>query len=158
MNPQKCFLLVQNAPCLGHCITPTGINPLRNKNDGIIAIFPPNTLGQLSGFIGMVNYYRGFWRQRSDILFPLISLTKVTAKYFHIHCKNEHLGFFKNVKKIITHDVLLKFPDTNKHYLIQTDASNYQLVWKTWRPISYHKSGGGGGNDGRGRWCEGGKR
>ena len=79
-------------------MTPTGINLFKNKVDGIMAIALPITLRRLRGFIGMVKYYRGFWRQRSDIMSHLKTLTKVTTKYFHINWKPEHLNCFNNVE------------------------------------------------------------
>ena len=72
----------------------------------------------------MVNFYREAWKHRAHIMAPLTGLTKVGAKAFKKHWKQHHLAEFQKVKAMIAQDVLLYYPDHNKPFLIQTDASN----------------------------------
>ena len=46
---------------------------------------------------------------------------------FHKQWKPKNMECFKKVNLTISQGVMLKYPDTNKPYLIQNDTSNYQL-------------------------------
>ena len=50
--------------------------------EAIRNIAPPKTRKQLRSFIGMVNYYRDMWPQRSHLLSPL---TNLTLKMLHLN-------------------------------------------------------------------------
>jgi hypothetical protein len=61
----------------------------------------PKTRKQLRGFIGLVNYYRNMWIQRSHVLAPLSELCSknVTWKWTEAHCKA-----FNEAKKIVARE------------------------------------------------------
>jgi len=82
INPQKCKWAVQEAEWLGHWLTPDGIKPLHKKIQGMLAIAEPQTLCQLWGFIGLVNFYQDFWKNWAHIMAPLTSHTKTNPKSF----------------------------------------------------------------------------
>jgi hypothetical protein len=52
----------------------------QSKVQAILQIDKPKTRKQPRHFIGMVNYYRHIWPQRSHFLAPLSSLTSVKVK------------------------------------------------------------------------------
>ena len=79
---------------------------------------------QLQGFIGMINYYRDIWPQRSHLLALLTSLTSAKVKW---NWTEEHQKAFDKIKRVITRETLLTYPDFNKPFDIHTDASLYQL-------------------------------
>ena len=140
INPNKCSWAVKEAEFLGHWITPTGVKPLRKKIEGIMAIDEPKTLKQLRGFIGMVNFYRDFWKYRAHLMAPLTSLTKIDKKLFKSAWTEEHSKCFHEIKNMIAEDVLLTYPDPNKPFLIQTDASDLQLgavIYQDGKPIAF---------------------
>ena len=140
INPQKCSWGVQEGEFLGHWLTPTGIKPLRKKIEGIMTLDEPKTLKQLRGFIGMVNFYRDFWKSRAHLMAPLTSLTKIDKKNFKKAWKAEHSKCFQEIKSMIAEDVLLTYPDPNKPFLIQTDASDLQLgavIYQEGNPIAF---------------------
>jgi len=100
----------------------------------------PKTLKQLRGFIGMVNFYRDFWKSRAHLMAPLTSLTKIDKKEFKKAWTSEHSKCFQKIKAMIAEDVLLTFPDPNKTFVIQTDASDLQLgaiIYQDKLPIAF---------------------
>ena len=80
VNASKSFFCQTELEYLGYWITRKGIRPLNKKVDAILNIEKPTTRRQLRRFIGMVNYYRDMWPQRSELLAPLTSLTSAKTR------------------------------------------------------------------------------
>ena len=125
VKASKCHWCKKQAPWLGHIIIPTGILPNPEKIKPILELEFPRTITELRSFIGMVNFYRAFWKGRADIMAPLTALSgrskgKLTPS-------PELVKAFNCVKTTIAEQVLLTFPDPNVDYDIETDASDKQL-------------------------------
>ena len=75
INASKSSLCREELEYLGYWITRNGIRPVTKKVDAILRLKTPTKRKELRKFIGMVNYYRNIWPQRSHILAPLIALT-----------------------------------------------------------------------------------
>jgi RNase H-like domain found in reverse transcriptase len=105
---------------------------------GMLIIAPPKNKSELWSFIGMVNYYRDAWIQRSDVLAPLAKLCGKNSKW---EWTPVHQHAFDTMKKILARDVLLANPDFSKKVEIFTDASDKQLgaiITQEGRPIKLH--------------------
>ena len=125
VKPAKCHWFQSQAPWLGHVITPSGILPNPEKIKPILQLAFPRTITELRSFIGMVNFYRAFWKRRADIMAPLTALSgRAKGKLTQTP---ELLAAFNKVKAAISENVLLVFPNPNIAYDIYTDASDYQL-------------------------------
>jgi hypothetical protein len=96
------------------------MRPSQKKVEAILQIKPPTTRKQLRRFIGMVNYYRDMWPQRSHLLAPLSALTSCKVRW---KWTNEHQEAFDKMKALIAKETLLTFPDFAKEFEIHTDAS-----------------------------------
>ena len=72
-------------------------------------------------FIGIVHYYMDIWAKRSHIIHPLIALMshKVRFKWNDLEQKP-----FDDIKRAVSQDTLLAYPDFNQHFDIHTDASD----------------------------------
>ncbi len=150
VNAAKSFFCTHEIKHLGYMLTRGGIKPQIKKVQAKHAIKPPNNVKELRHFLGMVQYYRDMWAERSEMLAPLSDLvgecgeTKTT-------CKNKvkkkpwqwdliHQEAFDNVKKTITKKVVLAYPDFTKPFDIYTDASTKQLgavITQDSRPIAF---------------------
>ena len=138
VNADKSFFARTEIEYLGHWVTRHGIMPLSNKVKAILELSPPKNRKQLRGFIGMVNYYRDMWRSRSHILAPLTKLTsdKVPWKWTDVEQKA-----FDDMKKAISKEVLLSFPDFNEDFEVYTDASKVQLgavIMQKGKPLAFY--------------------
>lgn len=138
VNAAKSFFARGELEYLGYWITRDGIQPTTAKVVAISNIATPKTRKELRRFIGMVNYYRDMWVRRSDVLAPLAKLTSKTVKW---NWTEEHQKAFDTMKKIISKEVLLAYPDFNEEFVIHTDASHTQLgavISQKGKPIAFY--------------------
>jgi len=137
VNMKKSFFARAELEYLGYWITRDGIQPTANKVHAITNIAPPKSQKELRRFIGMVNYYRDMWIRRSHVLAPLASLTSKTSKWVW---GEEQQKAFDTMKKIISLEALLAYPDFNEQFDIHTDASHTQLgavISQNGKPIAF---------------------
>jgi hypothetical protein len=141
INIEKCTFATQEFEYLGYLVTTAGIRPLPSKVEAILQLKAPKTLKQLRSFLGLVNYYRDMWKRRSHLLTPLTEVTKVPRGSKTFKWAEAQDKAFHEVKKVITQNALLKFPDFNKVFDIHTDASDYQLgavISQEGQPIAFY--------------------
>ena len=123
INTSKSSFCKAELEYLGYWITQNGIRPVTKKIEAIQKLKIPTCVRQLQRFIGMINYYRDIWPQRSHILAPLTALTSGKVKW---KWTDEHQKAFDEMKHVITRETLLAYPDFNKPFDIHMDASLYQ--------------------------------
>ena len=137
VNPLKCEWGKEETDWLGYWLTPTGLKPWKKKVESILKLAVPKTLSQLCSFIGAITYYREMWPKRAQILSPLTELTKKGMKF--LWGKAQQTAF-DTMRALIIKDVLLTYPDPNKSFHIETDASDYQVgavIKQNGKPIAY---------------------
>lgn len=125
IKPAKCHWFQSSAPWLGHIISTDGIRPNPEKIAPILKLAFPRTVTELRSFIGMVNFYRNFWRKRAELMAPLTALCGRSKG--KLTCTPELLRSFNAIKALIAEEVLLAYPDPNLTYDVYTDASDYQM-------------------------------
>jgi hypothetical protein len=138
VNAKKSSFAKGELEYLGYWITRDGISPLADKVKAMLAIDTPKTKRDLRRFIGLVNYYRDMWVKRSHVLAPL---AKLTSKEVPWKWTKEHDDAFKEMKRIISKEALLAYPDFSKPFVIHTDASHHQLgavISQNNRPIAFY--------------------
>jgi hypothetical protein len=87
-----------------------------------IAEWPiPTNLRELRSFLGFGNYYKDFIQAYSQITCPLHNLTKKDVTWNWD--KSAHKAF-TNLKEMFTFYPVLRNPDPDKRYILDTDASN----------------------------------
>jgi hypothetical protein len=78
------------------------------------------------------------WPRRSEILAPL---THLTSKDVQFQWTDIEQQAFDKMKAIVSHEVLLSYPDFYKPFDIYTDASHYQLgavISQDKHPIAFY--------------------
>lgn len=150
VNVAKSTFLATQIEYLGYLITRDGIKPLEQKVQAILQLEKPTTLRELRRMLGMVQYYRDIWEKRSHVLAPLTDLVgelgkdnpkkrKRDSKVFK--WRQEHDLAFKEMKKVISREIILAYPDFNKKFVIYVDASKKQLggvITQDNRPLAFY--------------------
>ena len=119
---KKCAFFREETEYLGFVISKDGVKPDPKKVEAIRDLPEPKNVREIRGFIGMCSYYRRFVPNFSKIAEPLIDLTK---KYARFKWTSECQTAFDFLKESLTVVPLLAYPDTNKPYVLYTDASNH---------------------------------
>uniref|UniRef100_A0AAG5D8F6 RNA-directed DNA polymerase n=1 Tax=Anopheles atroparvus TaxID=41427 RepID=A0AAG5D8F6_ANOAO len=121
----KCEFLKRETEFLGHTITPEGIKPNPDKIAKILDWRLPTTQKEIKQFLGLTGYYRRFIRDYAKLTKPLSKCLKKDATVnFN---QEEYRTSFEELKKIISSDQILIYPDFKLPFILTTDASNYAL-------------------------------
>ena len=78
------------------------------------------------------------WKRRSALLAPLTALTSDKTPW---KWEEKHQKAFDSVKKIISRETLLSYPNFNEPFDIHTDASDLQLgavISQNNKPIAFY--------------------
>ena len=99
---------------------------------------PPTSRKGVRQFIGVINYYRYMWPRRSHTLAPLTKLTPINRKFKWTKVEQDA---FDKIKRIVTRDALLNYPDFNEIFIIHTNASTFRLgtgISRRGKPIALY--------------------
>ena len=137
VNPGECDWAVKSTDYLGFLITTEGIKPLPKKIEATTRVARPDSTTTVRSFVGLVNYYKDMWPRRAHIIAPLTNLCSSKTKF---KWNEEHESAFQQMKRLVTEDVLLRFPNHSVPFEIFTDASKVQIgatVKQNKLPIAY---------------------
>ena len=110
---------------LAHHVSWKGVLPSKKNLESIAQCLPPDTYTKVKSFVGLVGHYRHFIKGFAKIAAPLYDLTSGNnkdKKSEHVDLSPEALEAFDHLKAPI-----LAFPDFNKPFLLETDASGRGL-------------------------------
>ena len=122
VRPTKCHIGFKSLTFLGHQIQEGALHPHPDKVEEILQAPNPTTKRQVRSFLGLVGYYRSYIPNFSTIAAPLTDLTKKGLSNIVRWGKQEE-DAFQQLKAVITQDPILKVPDFNEPFVLQTDAS-----------------------------------
>jgi len=121
VNPEKCHLLKMEVKFLGHIVDKEGVRTDPSKIEAMKSFERPKCIKSLRSFLGICNYYRKFikeYSKKSRLLEELVRRNK--QKLIWTEKCNEA---FKELKEALTISPILAFPDKNKQFILDTDAS-----------------------------------
>ena len=130
LKRSKCDAFKSEINYLAHHVSQKGVLPLK-KNLEFIAQCPlPDTYTKLKSFVGLVGHYRCFIKGFAKIAAPLYDLTSgdnKDKKSEHVNLSPEAREAFHHLKVACLQAPILAFPDFNKPFLLETDASGRGL-------------------------------
>ena len=115
---------------LAHHVSQKGVLPSKKNLESIAQCPPPDMSTKVKSFVGLVGHYRHFIKGLAKIVAPLYELTSGNNK----DKKSEHVDLspkaheaFDRQKAACLQAPILSFPDFNKLFLLETDASGRGL-------------------------------
>ena len=117
-KPEKCEFHTTSTEYLGFCLSPDGLSMSAEKVKAISDWLEPRKVKDIQSFLGFANFYRRFIHNYSNIVVPLMRLTrKDTPWKFTDYCCSAFTS-----APILTHWV------PNAPLVVETDASDYAIA------------------------------
>ena len=123
LRPSKCYIGYKTLDFTGHKVGQGEIMPQQDKVDKIQNADRPKTKKEVRSFMGLVGYYRDFMPNFSTVAAPLTDLTKKNQPYI-VAWTQVHQDAFDELKSMIVKEPVLKMPNFEKPFYLQTDASD----------------------------------
>lgn len=117
LKPAKCIFWSPQVEFLGHIVSAQGVQ-LGPRKVNKVAEWPKPKMRKEVQFLGLANYYQHFVHDFATTAKPLYHLTKKTAPFewtvsVELLCKEK-----------LTSAPILAFPDFQKLFILNTNASN----------------------------------
>jgi hypothetical protein len=124
LNKSKCEFQQKELIYLGHKISAQGVATNPATVEAIEALLPPETTKQVRSFLGSAQYYRKFIPRLAEAAHPLYKLTKKDARFAW---SDECQRAWEYVKRALVAAPVLAYPNMDKEFILQTDASDYAM-------------------------------
>ena len=121
---EKCEFDVPETTFLGYVISKEGMKMDKDKVKAILDWPIPSNVKEVQSFIGLCNYYRIFIKDFTKIASPLHKLTRKNVPF---NWGPEQQKAFDKLKELFTSAPILRYPDSNKPFIVETDASNFAV-------------------------------
>ncbi len=126
VKPVKCTFGQQEVCYLGHIIGNGKISPKLDKVQAINEWPIPITKKHVRAFLGLSGYYRKFIPNFSEIAHPLTALTKKSMPNTVVWSEACNEAFVA-LKKCLANEPVLRAPDFDRKFILQTDASQFGI-------------------------------
>ena len=126
----KCEVFKSEINYLAHHVSQKGVLPSKKNLESIAQCPPPDTYTKVKSFVGLVGHYRHFIKGFAKIAAPLYNLTSgdnKDKKSEHVDLSPEACEAFDRLKAACLQAPILSFPDFNKQFLLEMDASGRGL-------------------------------
>ena len=120
LKPSKCHFISQEVQYLGHLLTPEGIRPNPDRVAAVRDYPTPRNVKEVRQFLGLASYYRRFVKNFAKTAQPLHNLTQKGAVFCWTPGCEEA---FQQLKQRLIESPILVYPDFEKDFILETDAS-----------------------------------
>ena len=133
LKPSKCEVFKTEINYLAHHVSKRGVLPSKENLEAIAQCPPPDTYTKVKSFVGLVGlvgHYRHFIKGFANIASPLYDLTSgenKDKKSEHLDLPQEAREAFDCLKAACLQAPILAFPDFDKPFLLEMDASGKGL-------------------------------
>ena len=134
LNKNKCQFRKKSIVFLGHIISSEGTRADPSKTDTITKMSVPQSLTELRGFLGMVNYLDKFTPNLAEVTIPLQALLEKDVVF---NLQKPQLNAIEKFKSLITSGPILKIFNPDLPTRLKIDASSGSLGNPKWYPIGY---------------------
>lgn len=147
INTAKCVFAQPQISFLGHVVSKHGISPLPDKVKCIKEYPQPTVSGEMSKFLGMINFYHlmiPHAAEAQSILRPLMNSSKKNDKT-PINWTLESTAAFIACKNSLANSTLLAHPAENAKLALHVDASGtsigaalHQIIDNRMEPLGFY--------------------
>lgn len=147
INVSKCEFGKSKLSFLGYLVTSEGLLPTPERVEAINNYKLPETIHELSQFLGLINFYRRFIPKAAEAQAVLHDLKKGQKKKDKrkINWTVELKNAFEACKNQLTNSTLLTYPIEGSPLSLWVDASDFgmgavlqQFVNDTWVPLGFY--------------------
>lgn len=124
---KKCAFAKQEVQYLGHMIKPGHLEMLSARVESLKLIELPKTKKEVRSFLGLASLYRRFVKEFAKIAKPLHDLTKAEVPSVLPPLTEEQVEAFESLKEALSNPPTLALPKKDGQYVLDTDASMYQI-------------------------------
>ena len=118
---RKCQFVYPEVEFLGHLVSGGGRRAISAATQRLAKFPKPRCVTELQRFLGSLNFYRAYIPNLASMAEPLYELTKKNASWnWSEKCDMAFCGL-RN--KLVREPVLLAFPNWNKSFVVEADAS-----------------------------------
>ena len=121
---EKCKFFRDKVDFLGFELTKSGYKTQSNKVQAIKEYPVPKCEKDVRAFLGLAGFYRMYIKNFASIATPLSKLLKKETKFVW---SNEQQGAFDILRNSLTSDDVLAFPNFDRSFYVETDASEKGL-------------------------------
>ena len=124
LKPEKCDFAKEKVTFLGHVVSSKGVEPDPGNISKVKNYPEPKTIKQVRTYLGLTSYYRKFIQNYAKIAAPLNKLLRKNAPFEWGPAQHQA---FATLKDALISPPILCYPDFDKEFIVQTDASQFAL-------------------------------
>ncbi|XP_031357014.1 uncharacterized protein K02A2.6-like isoform X2 [Photinus pyralis] len=122
LRREKCIFRTKSIEFLGFRISEDGIRPTKDKIAAIVNAPPPTNVTELQAFLGLVNFYHVFMKDKATIAKPLHALLQKNAQW---QWRTSEREAFQALKDCLIREPVLAHYNDRRNLFLTCDASPY---------------------------------